>query len=113
MPPSHGGNAGSNPAGAKTSPDFTRVFRIFSGSVQQTCNSGARDEAWFKRDIAPKLDAFSLKEIANATGYRPPPARASGRARRCRTRGIGRRCGSSLTREVTLFGWNVIAACCR
>lgn len=28
---------------------------------------GRRDEAWFKREIAPKLDAFSLKEIANAT----------------------------------------------
>jgi hypothetical protein len=27
-----------------------------------------RDEAWFKREIAPKLDAFSLKEIAKATG---------------------------------------------
>jgi hypothetical protein len=29
---------------------------------------GQRDEAWFKREIAPKLDAFSLKEIGNATG---------------------------------------------
>lgn len=29
---------------------------------------GRRDEAWFKREIAPKLDAFSLKEIAEATG---------------------------------------------
>ncbi|HEY2473279.1 MAG TPA: hypothetical protein VGI19_00620 [Candidatus Cybelea sp.] len=28
---------------------------------------GQRDEAWFKREIAPKLDAFSLKEIAAAT----------------------------------------------
>jgi hypothetical protein len=27
-----------------------------------------RDEVWFKREIAPKLDAFSLKEIAAATG---------------------------------------------
>jgi hypothetical protein len=27
-----------------------------------------RDEAWFKREIAPNLDAFSLKEIGNATG---------------------------------------------
>jgi CRISPR-associated protein Cas1 len=26
-----------------------------------------RDEAWFKREIAPKLDAFSLKEIGEAT----------------------------------------------
>ncbi len=29
---------------------------------------GQRDEAWFKREIVPKLDAFSLKEIAEATG---------------------------------------------
>ncbi|HEY6326925.1 MAG TPA: CRISPR-associated endonuclease Cas1 [Candidatus Cybelea sp.] len=29
---------------------------------------GQRDEAWFKREIAPKLDAFSLREIAAATG---------------------------------------------
>lgn len=27
-----------------------------------------RDDAWYKREIAPKLDAFSLKEIAEATG---------------------------------------------
>jgi hypothetical protein len=27
-----------------------------------------RDEVWFKREIAPKLDAFSLKEIAAAMG---------------------------------------------
>jgi CRISPR-associated endonuclease Cas1 len=29
---------------------------------------GQRDEGWFKREIAPKLDVFSLKEIAKATG---------------------------------------------
>jgi hypothetical protein len=29
---------------------------------------GQRDEAWFKREIAPKLDGFSLKEIADPTG---------------------------------------------
>jgi hypothetical protein len=29
---------------------------------------GQRDEAWFKREIAPKLDAFSLKDIGKATG---------------------------------------------
>ena len=29
---------------------------------------GQRDEAWFKREIAPKLDGFSLNEIAAATG---------------------------------------------
>jgi hypothetical protein len=29
---------------------------------------GQRDEAWFKREIAPKLDALSLKEMGEATG---------------------------------------------
>jgi hypothetical protein len=29
---------------------------------------GQRDEAWFKREIAPKLDGFPLKEIGKATG---------------------------------------------
>jgi hypothetical protein len=29
---------------------------------------GNRDEAWFRREIAPKLDAFTLKEIGEATG---------------------------------------------
>ena len=29
---------------------------------------GQRDEAWFKREVAPKLDAFSLKEIGKAYG---------------------------------------------
>ena len=29
---------------------------------------GQRDEAWYKREIAPKLDGFTLKEIAAATG---------------------------------------------
>jgi len=27
-----------------------------------------RDEVWFKREIVPKLDVFSLKEIAKAAG---------------------------------------------
>lgn len=27
-----------------------------------------RDEAWFKREVLQKLDAFSLAEIADATG---------------------------------------------
>jgi len=27
-----------------------------------------RDGVWFKREIVPKLDAFSLKEIGRATG---------------------------------------------
>ncbi len=29
---------------------------------------GQRDEAWFKREIGPKLDAFTLAAIAAATG---------------------------------------------
>jgi hypothetical protein len=29
---------------------------------------GQRDEACFKREVVPKLDAFSLKEIGKATG---------------------------------------------
>ena len=29
---------------------------------------GQRDEAWFRREIVPRLDAFSLKEIGKATG---------------------------------------------
>jgi hypothetical protein len=29
---------------------------------------GQRDEAWCKREIVPKLDSFSLKEIGEATG---------------------------------------------
>jgi hypothetical protein len=31
-------------------------------------HSDPRDEAWFTREIAPKLDTFSLGEIATATG---------------------------------------------
>jgi hypothetical protein len=27
-----------------------------------------RDDAWFKREIVPKLDAFTLKEIGKAMG---------------------------------------------
>lgn len=27
-----------------------------------------RDVAWFQREVVPKLDAFSLNEIAKATG---------------------------------------------
>jgi hypothetical protein len=29
---------------------------------------GERDEVWFKREVLPKLDAFTLSEIAKATG---------------------------------------------
>jgi hypothetical protein len=30
-----------------------------------------RDEAWFKREIAPKLDAFTLRQIGKTTGLSP------------------------------------------
>jgi hypothetical protein len=29
---------------------------------------GQRDQAWFKREIAPNLNVFTLAEIAKATG---------------------------------------------
>ena len=29
---------------------------------------GQRDEVWFKREIAPRVDAFTLSEIASVTG---------------------------------------------
>lgn len=29
---------------------------------------GLRGEAWFKREVLPKLDAFTLSEIAESTG---------------------------------------------
>ena len=50
---------------------------------------GQRDEAWFKREIAPKLDGFSLNEIAGRQDYRSQPARASGPVRGCRIHGTG------------------------
>ena len=30
--------------------------------------SQPRDDAWFQREVLPKLDAFSLNEIGKATG---------------------------------------------
>ena len=55
-----------------------------------------RDEAWFNRDVAPKLDAFSLSEIAAATGLSLAACSRIRPVRDCRIRGIGRRCGISL-----------------
>ena len=43
---------------------------------------GERDEAWFKREIVPKLDAFRLRRWAWRRGYRSRPVRASGRGAR-------------------------------
>lgn len=53
---------------------------------------GQRDEAWFKREVAPKLDAFPLREIADATGSRSRPVRASEPGTQSRTRGTGMLC---------------------
>jgi hypothetical protein len=50
---------------------------------------GQRDEAWFKREIAPKLDAFPLREIADATGLSLRLALESEPDRGSRIRGIG------------------------
>ena len=52
---------------------------------------GQRDEAWFKREIAPKLDALLAQgDRARRRACRSQPARASGPGRRCRIRGTGR-----------------------
>jgi hypothetical protein len=32
---------------------------------------GQRDEAWIKREVVPKLDTFTLSEIAAATSLSP------------------------------------------
>lgn len=34
-------------------------------------DSADRDEAWFLREVTPKLDVFTLSEIAQATGLSP------------------------------------------
>jgi hypothetical protein len=41
-------------------------------------NADQRDEAWLKREIAQKLDAFPLREIGEARGCRSRFARAFG-----------------------------------
>jgi len=52
---------------------------------------GERDEAWFSREIAPKLDALTLARLRQPRAYRSRPARAYGAVPRCRIRGIGSR----------------------
>ena len=52
------------------------------------------DEVWFKREIVPKLDAFTLNESPRRRACRSQPARASGLERRCRIRGVGTLCES-------------------
>jgi hypothetical protein len=39
-----------------------------SPGVSCTRNADQRDEAWLKREIVPRLDAFTLSEIGRATG---------------------------------------------
>ena len=39
-----------------------------SAVVNRARGEAISDAAWFKREIVPKLDAFSLKEIGRATG---------------------------------------------
>jgi hypothetical protein len=51
-----------------------RVARRIADVHRRNCSwarghPGQRDETCFKREIAPKLDAFSLKEIGEATGF--------------------------------------------
>jgi hypothetical protein len=51
---------------------------------------GQRDEAWFKREIAPKLDAFSLGEIAASTRLSLAACSRIGPERECHIPGLGR-----------------------
>jgi hypothetical protein len=50
------------------------TFAAAEGLVRDAIRSwarehpGQRDETWFKREVLPKLDAFTLAEIAAATG---------------------------------------------
>jgi hypothetical protein len=53
----------ANPARGETVAEGHRRNRSWARE-----HPGQRDEAWFKREIAPKLDAFTLKEMADATG---------------------------------------------
>jgi hypothetical protein len=63
--------AGNDPR-RSASVNRARGAAISEGHHRNRCwareHPGQRDEAWFRREIAPKLDAFSLKAIAAATG---------------------------------------------
>jgi hypothetical protein len=60
---------------------------------QSKVNHAAGRPLSFKREIAPKLDAFTLAEIAPPQqACRSQPARASGPVPGCRIRGIGNAC---------------------
>jgi hypothetical protein len=56
-------NAAMNRARGEAVSEGHRRNRIWARE-----HPGQRDEAWFKREIAPKLDAFTLRQIAKATG---------------------------------------------
>ena len=58
-------------------------------------HGGTHDRVWFLGEVAPKLDAFSLAEIAAARAYPSQPARAFGPERASRIRGIGRHSSAS------------------
>lgn len=63
--------AGNDPR-RSTVVNHARGEAISEGHRRNRCwareHPGQRDEARFRREVAPKLDAFSLKEIAEATG---------------------------------------------
>jgi hypothetical protein len=60
-----------------------------------------RDEAWFKRDVVPKL-ASSLKKIGDAKGLSFEACSPLGAGAKVPHLGTGRRCASSRTRKRSL-----------
>jgi hypothetical protein len=62
-------------------------------------NAADRDAAWFLREVVLKLDAYSLSQIAKATGYRSRPARGFAPPLALRIRGIGRHSTPLLNRS--------------
>jgi len=87
--------AGNDP---RRSPDVNRVRGEAISDGHRRNRSWARehpeqrDEAWFKREITPKLDAFSLKEIGKATGLSLAACSRIELAQRFRIRDTGRAC---------------------
>jgi hypothetical protein len=64
-------------------------------------HQGQLDEAWFKREIAPKLDAFTLAEIAGAAGLSVAACSPFGLEQWRRIRGIGNPCENWSNRRPT------------
>ena len=64
-------------------------------------HAGQRDEAWFKREVAPKLDAFARRDRGRdgfiARGVLALPAGA-----RCRTGGSGMLADAGRSRKLSL-----------